>query len=144
MRGATPLLRSVVRWTLLLRIPAPGQEETEWLVIDDAGASPAVRELAARFGASYEPHATPLGLNAARNTGVERSHGELVVFVDDDVRVSSRWLDALLLAARENPDVDVFTGPIYDQAGTLKVPKGEKMSLKDLATIDWYVKGVQS
>src|SRR5271163_659663 len=39
---------------------------------------------------------------------------------------------------------DVFTGPIYDQAGTLKVPKGEKMSLKDLAVIDWYVKGVQS
>ena len=39
---------------------------------------------------------------------------------------------------------DVFTGPIYDQAGTLKVPKGERMSLKDLATIDWYVKGVQS
>ena len=39
---------------------------------------------------------------------------------------------------------DVFTGPIYDQAGTLKAPKGEKMSLKDLATIDWYVKGVQS
>ncbi len=39
---------------------------------------------------------------------------------------------------------DVFTGPIYDQAGALKAPKGEKMSLKDLATIDWYVKGVQS
>jgi GT2 family glycosyltransferase len=92
--------------------PAAAQARAEVLVIDDAGASPAVRELAARFGASYEPHATPLGLNAARNTGVERSHGELVVFVDDDVRVSSRWLDALLLAACENPDVDVFTGPI--------------------------------
>ncbi len=92
--------------------PAAAQARAEVLVIDDAGASPAVRELAARFGASYEPHATPLGLNAARNTGVERSHGELVVFVDDDVRVSPRWLDALLLAARENPDVDVFTGPI--------------------------------
>ena len=39
---------------------------------------------------------------------------------------------------------DVFTGPIYDQAGTLKVKPGEKMSLGDLATIDWYVKGVQS
>jgi simple sugar transport system substrate-binding protein len=39
---------------------------------------------------------------------------------------------------------DVFTGPIYDQAGTLKVKPGERMSLGDLATIDWYVKGVQS
>ena len=33
-------------------------------------------------------HAGPLGLNVARNTGVERSSGELVVFVDDDIRAS--------------------------------------------------------
>jgi simple sugar transport system substrate-binding protein len=39
---------------------------------------------------------------------------------------------------------DVFTGPIYDQSGALKVKAGEKMSLGDLATIDWYVQGVQS
>ncbi len=84
----------------------------EVLVVDDAGPSPAARELAARFGARYEPHPGPLGLNVARNTGVERSHGELVVFVDDDVRVSPGWLSALLGAARENPRVDVFTGPI--------------------------------
>jgi basic membrane protein A and related proteins len=39
---------------------------------------------------------------------------------------------------------DVFTGPIYDQAGNLKVAKGERMKDADLAVIDWYVKGVQS
>jgi len=39
---------------------------------------------------------------------------------------------------------DVFTGPIFDQGGTLKVKDGEKMGLGDLATIDWYVKGIQS
>ena len=48
----------------------------------------------------------------ARNTGVERSSGELVAFVDDDVRASPGWLAALLGAAREHGDVDVFTGPI--------------------------------
>jgi GT2 family glycosyltransferase len=84
----------------------------EVLVIDDAGPSPAARELAERFGARYEPHPRPLGLNVARNTGVERSHGELVVFVDDDVRVGDGWLQALLDAAHEHPDVEVFTGPI--------------------------------
>jgi GT2 family glycosyltransferase len=84
----------------------------ELLVIDDAGPSPAAQRLAERFGAHYEPHPRPLGLNVARNTGVERSHGELVVFVDDDVRVGDRWLQALLDAAREHPHVDVFTGPI--------------------------------
>src|SRR5271170_4897773 len=84
----------------------------EVLVIDDAGDSPATRALVERLGARYEPHPGPLGLNVARNTGVERSTGELLVFVDDDVRVRPGWLGALLDAAREHPEVDVFTGPI--------------------------------
>jgi len=83
------------------------------LVIDDAGPTTSARALAARFGVRYEPHARPLGLNVARNTGVERSAGELVVFVDDDIRASGGWLQALLDAAREHPEVDVFTGPIH-------------------------------
>ncbi|HTB70324.1 MAG TPA: glycosyltransferase [Solirubrobacteraceae bacterium] len=84
----------------------------ELLVVDDDGASEPARALSERFGARYEPHDRPLGLNVARNTGVRRSHGELVVFVDDDVRVEPGWLAALLDAAREHPDVDVFAGPI--------------------------------
>jgi glycosyltransferase involved in cell wall biosynthesis len=96
---------------------APQVEDAgaEVLVIDDAGASPAMRELTERHGARYEPHPGPLGLNVARNTGVERSSGELVVFVDDDVRVRPGWLQALLDAALAHPDVDVFTGPIEPQ-----------------------------
>lgn len=39
---------------------------------------------------------------------------------------------------------NIFTGPIYDQEGTLKVKDGEVMSDADLAVIDWYVKGVLS
>jgi len=92
--------------------PEAARLGAEVLVVDDAGPSPEVRKLAARFGARYEPHPAPLGLNVARNTGVGRSSGELVVFVDDDVRVSTGWLQALLDAAREHPRVEVFTGPI--------------------------------
>jgi GT2 family glycosyltransferase len=92
--------------------PQAGAAGAEVLVIDDAGPSPAACALAERFGARYEPHPGPLGLNVARNTGVRLSGGALVVFVDDDVRVSSGWLQALLDAAGEHPDVDVFTGPI--------------------------------
>jgi GT2 family glycosyltransferase len=84
----------------------------ELIVVDDAGPSEPARALVERHGARYEPHPRPLGLNVARNTGVERSTGELVVFVDDDVRVHDGWLAALLASAREHPDVEVFTGPI--------------------------------
>jgi GT2 family glycosyltransferase len=92
--------------------PAAADTGAEVLVVDDAGPSEAARELTERFGARYQPHPRSLGLNVARNTGVQSSHGELVVFVDDDVRASPGWLHALLRAARENPQVDVFTGPI--------------------------------
>jgi hypothetical protein len=84
----------------------------ELLVVDDAGESPEARALAERYGARYEPHPRPLGLNLARNTGVARSQGDLIVFVDDDVRAAPGWLAALLRAADEHPEVDVFTGPV--------------------------------
>jgi GT2 family glycosyltransferase len=92
--------------------PQAAEAGAEVLVIDDAGASSAARQLAERYAARYEPHASPLGLNVARNTGVSRSLGELVVFVDDDIRASAGWLQALLAAAREHPDVDVLAGRI--------------------------------
>jgi GT2 family glycosyltransferase len=92
--------------------PQAAELRVEVLVVDDGGPSVAARELVERLGARYEPHARPLGLNVARNTGVARSDGELVVFVDDDVRVCDGWLAALLDAAREYPEVEVFTGPI--------------------------------
>ncbi len=84
----------------------------EVLVIDDAGPSAEVRSLARSLDARYEPHRAPLGLNVARNTGVARSAGTLVVFLDDDISACAGWLAALLDAAAANPDVDVFTGPI--------------------------------
>jgi GT2 family glycosyltransferase len=93
-------------------LPEADEAGVEVLVIDDAGPSPAIRALVEHLGARYEPHPGPLGLNVARNTGVERSTGELVVFVDDDIRARPGWLGALLDAARKHPDVDVFTGPI--------------------------------
>jgi GT2 family glycosyltransferase len=92
--------------------PQAAAGEAEVLVIDDGGRSAATAATAARFGARYEPHTRPLGLNVARNTGVERSTGGLVVFLDDDIRAAPGWLEALIDAARENPEVDVFTGPI--------------------------------
>jgi hypothetical protein len=92
--------------------PEAAGAKAEVVVVDDAGPQLATHALASRFGARYQSHPEPRGLNAARNTGVERSEGELVVFVDDDIRASPGWLEALIEAARENPDVDVFTGPI--------------------------------
>jgi GT2 family glycosyltransferase len=93
-------------------VPQAAVAGADVLVVDDSHPTEQMRALAERYDARYEPHPRPLGLNAARNLGVERSTGELVVFVDDDVRARPGWLAALLDAARRHPDVEVFTGPI--------------------------------
>ncbi len=38
---------------------------------------------------------------------------------------------------------DPFSGPVYDQSGTLKIKEGEKASDDTLLSIDWFVKGVE-
>src|SRR5438270_9310812 len=35
-----------------------------------------------------------------------------------------------------------FTGPIYDQKGMLRVPKGKRLTVQQLYAINWLVKGV--
>lgn len=86
--------------------------DAEVVVVDDAANDGAVGAIASRFGARHEAHRRPLGLNVARNTGVERSHGDLVVFVDDDVEVCDGWLEAFVHAAESHPHTDVFAGRI--------------------------------
>ncbi len=83
----------------------------EVIVVDD-GANAATRAVVERHGARYLPHPTPLGPNAARNSGISASDAPLVVLVDDDVQVPTGWLATLLDAAAAHPDVDVFGGPI--------------------------------
>ena len=42
----------------------------------------------------------------------------------------------------ENGTFYEFTGPLYDQDGKLRVPKGKKLTVEDLYAMDWLVKGV--
>ena len=35
-----------------------------------------------------------------------------------------------------------FQGPLYDQSGKLKVPAGKKLTIPDLYSMQWLVKGV--
>lgn len=60
--------------------------------------------------------------------------------VPADVRAEADKIQA----GYKNGTFNIFTGPIYDQAGTLKVKDGEVISDADLATMDWFVKGVET
>src|SRR2546421_8006030 len=81
------------------------------VIVDGIDAESAA--VARSRGARAVSHSHPRGLNAARNTGIAQTGGELVAFVDDDVEVRSGWLEALVRAAGAHADVDVFTGPVF-------------------------------
>lgn len=92
-----------------------GATAVELLVVDDhsSGAHARENERTVRLHAgSYYGLGERTGLNAARNAGIERSAGELIVFLDDDVELWPGWLQALQQAAANSPAVAVFTGPI--------------------------------
>jgi glycosyltransferase involved in cell wall biosynthesis len=91
--------------------PQAGAAGAELVVVLD-GLDDISAAVAERHGARVVAFPAPRGLNAARNAGVEAALGELVVFVDDDVRAPSSWLPALLAAVAATPERDVFTGPI--------------------------------
>ena len=38
---------------------------------------------------------------------------------------------------------DVFTGPIKDQKGAVKVPEGVKLTDGEMLSMDWFVEGVE-
>ncbi|MCP9489052.1 MAG: glycosyltransferase [Solirubrobacteraceae bacterium MAG38_C4-C5] len=93
-------------------LPQARAAGAEVLVVDD-GPDVATRAVAARHGARYVPHDRPLGLNDARNTGIDAARSDVLAFVDDDVAVHPGWLRALVdAAAQAGPDVGVLTGPI--------------------------------
>lgn len=51
------------------------------------------------------------GLSYARNTGIEHSCGEIIVFTDDDIEADRDWLQEMLYAFG-SPDVYCAGGPI--------------------------------
>jgi len=59
-----------------------------------------------------------------------------------NVSAKTKALIAAKQKAIENGTFNEFTGPLYDQKGKLMVPKGKRLSIKDLYSQQWFVKGV--
>jgi GT2 family glycosyltransferase len=114
-------------------------EAADVLVVVD-GPDAESEAVAARHGAAVVVHERPLGLNAARNTAIDATDGELIAFLDDDVAVHPGWLAALRAAAAAAPDVDCFTGPIVgrieDHAFPMCGREGPPLTFLDLGPAD--------
>jgi glycosyltransferase involved in cell wall biosynthesis len=91
--------------------PQAARVGAEVVVVSD-GPNELTASVAERHGARFLALPEPRGLNAVRNAGIEAATGDLLVFVDDDVRAPDGWLGALLAGARAAPEREVFGGPI--------------------------------
>jgi basic membrane protein A and related proteins len=58
------------------------------------------------------------------------------------VSAASKAAIAKKLQALKSGTFYEFAGPLYDQKGTLKVPKGKRLGINDLYSMNWLVKGV--
>jgi GT2 family glycosyltransferase len=91
-------------------------ERYEVVVVDDTpdGVN---REVVERFSTARVPvrwvarEGSP-GINSGRNTGIMRSTGEILVYVDDDCRFGPGWLGALDAGIERDPRAECFGGPL--------------------------------
>lgn len=92
----------------------------EIIVVDSASDdADAVRVVSARYGARYLRCDEP-GASLARNRGWRAASGDVIAFVDDDVRVAPTWAASVAVAFAADPAAAFVTGRIDvppEQAG---------------------------
>ena len=70
------------------------------------------------------------------------SSGAVKVNLGEHVHPGTRQLLGLLENAIANQTMNIFTGPIYDQQGNLRVKEGETLSPIQIVQMDWLVDNV--
>ncbi|CEJ43204.1 Glycosyl transferase, family 2 (Putative glycosyl transferase) [Umezakia ovalisporum] len=63
-------------------------------------------------------------LPGARNYGVRRAQGKIILFIDDDVKITSQFLAAHAKNYMQNPEVGAVAGRVFDR-GKLSDSNGE-------------------
>ena len=100
--------------TLVSLIHSVEKDGTWEVIVANDGADAAIGRLAKEHGAHVVDIASNGGSYAARNAGIEFARGEMIAFLDADVRVSRRWYSQL----RENSrHYDILAGRIRMELG---------------------------
>lgn len=88
----------------------------EYILVDNLSDPP----LADRFDLSWHPQARQireqtLGLTAARLRGIRESHGDLLIFADDDNVLGPTFLETALAIARDKPMIGAWSGQCHPE-----------------------------
>lgn len=122
---------------------AGGTAGDEIIVVDSCSRGPATVEIAVASGAKVI-RSEVSGASRARNIGWRAAKYSIVAFVDDDVRVSSSWADAISRAFRDFPEAQFVTGRLglrEEDAGTERpvayFDRGESLAIDSSTLIDF-------
>lgn len=94
-------------------------DRSELLVVGSTPSTDQEQQIALAVGARFMPEPRP-GLDVARNRGIRQAKGEIIAFVDDDVRLAEGWLATLRWAFRDG-SVACVTGRVLPVALTAAV-----------------------
>lgn len=95
-----------------LRAQELGERETCELIVVDNGSSDGTADIARARGATVVNCERP-GPAATRNRGIREANGEIIVFLDADVRPrASSFLHEVLSTFRRSPSIGAVGGPI--------------------------------
>ena len=105
---------------------------TEVVVVDD-GSPDHTADVARSYGGVHLVQTANLGLGSARNTGLEVSAGEHVVFLDADDRLRPGAVEAGLAAFRDRPDAAFVVGAhaLVDENGRVLVDRKQEVASGD-------------
>jgi|GEM_PF-4830329 len=109
-----PTFRRQNRLRDLLGSLAQQQVDQSYEVIVVANLpEPGIKKLVESFGPQFRFHETGrLGVNIARNKGLERARGEIIVLLDDDTFVTNRdFLQRVVQAHARHPEALAIGGP---------------------------------
>ncbi|MBC8162210.1 MAG: glycosyltransferase family 2 protein [Roseiflexaceae bacterium] len=85
----------------------------ELIVVDNASTDGTLAYLAGQTQVQVIASGANLGFGRACNIGAAAAHGDLLVFLNPDVRVTPGWLDRLVASARACPDALICPTTLY-------------------------------
>ncbi|MGV3631160.1 MAG: glycosyltransferase family A protein [Bacteroidota bacterium] len=86
------------------------------VIVVDNGSTDHTKEMIGNFSRETDldlryAFAPEPGLLTGRHVGMQMAQGDILAFIDDDVRVSGGWLDGIIEVMQAHPDVELLTGP---------------------------------
>lgn len=91
-------------------------EEFEVIVVDNNSIDRTAEIVAANFPKVRIVHEREPGTNQARQRGFLEARGDILIFLDADVRLPPKWVSRVLAKIRSSPQISAVSAPyrIYD------------------------------